>query len=56
MERFSDVEAIEFDRMKNLVTIFRKDFKPEVCPTCHVNDSVFSHNFYLACCSILSSM
>ncbi|XP_078351977.1 uncharacterized protein LOC144636662 isoform X2 [Oculina patagonica] len=29
VEKFSDVEALEFDRMRNIVTIFRKEFKPE---------------------------
>lgn len=30
MEKFSDIQGLEFDRMKNVVRILRKEFKTEV--------------------------
>ena len=30
MEKFSDIQGLEFDRMRNVVRILRKEFKTEV--------------------------
>ena len=30
MEKFCDIEGLEFDRMRNIVRILRKEFKTEV--------------------------